>query len=63
MEALMLAIAVVQSLLKTQKPLPAETQTFQPLDFQSLRYVYGAQERSAKRSSDRSDSHLAQAVS
>jgi hypothetical protein len=63
MEALMLAIAVVQSLVKTQKPLPAEAQTFQPLDFQSLRYVYGAQERSAKRSGDRSDSHLAQAVS
>jgi hypothetical protein len=63
MEALVFAFIAVQNLFRRPEPVIAETQTFQPLDLQSLRYVYGAKERSVNRSNDRNDSHLAQVLS
>ena len=63
MESLVLAIVAVQNLYEPQKTALAETEAFQPFDLQSLRPVYGGKERSANRSTDRNNSHLAQAVS
>jgi hypothetical protein len=60
MESLILAIVAAQNLYGPQKPVLAETETFQPFDLQSLRYVYGAKETSANQPTD---SHLAQVVS
>ncbi len=63
MESLIFAVIAVQDLYKRNKVVVAETQTLEPLDLLSLRHVYRAALRSAKRSADRNDSHLAQAVS
>jgi hypothetical protein len=54
-----LAIVAVQNLYGPQKTTLPETETFQPFDLRSLRYVYGAKETSVSRN----DSHLAQVVS
>jgi hypothetical protein len=62
MESLVLAIVAVQNLYEPQESVLTETETFQPFDLQSLRYVSGAKE-SANRPTDRNDSHLAQVVS
>jgi len=63
MESLIFAVIAIENLYKRDKAVIAETQTLQPLDLLSLRHVYRAAQRSAKRSTDRNDSHLAQAVS
>jgi hypothetical protein len=63
MEALIFAFIAVRISFRPGEPVIPETPTFQPLDLQSLRYVYEAKERSAHRSGDRNDSHLAQALS
>jgi hypothetical protein len=62
-EALVFALVALLNLFRYEGPIPAETQTFQPLDVESLRCVYGAKERSETRSSDQNGSHLAQVVS
>ena len=63
MDALIFAFIAVLNIYTQPEPDVAETQTFQPFDLQSLRYVYQATERSTVRSTDRNDSHLAQVVS
>ena len=63
MEALVFALISVKNLYFREERVPAEPQTFQPLDLQSLRHVYGAKERSANRSTDRNGQHLAPTVS
>jgi hypothetical protein len=63
MDSLVFALIAVRSLYNRQEPVPAETETLQPFDLQSLRYVYGATEKSTHRTSGRNDSHVAQAVS
>jgi hypothetical protein len=63
MDSLIFALVAVRHLYNPQEPVPAETETLQPLDVQSLRYVYGATDKSAHRATGRNDSHVAQAVS
>jgi hypothetical protein len=63
MDSLIFGLIAVRNLYNRQEPVRAETEAFQPLDIQSLRYVYGTAERAAHQSIDRNDSHLAQAVS
>jgi hypothetical protein len=63
MESLIFAFIAAKHLVARQEPVPAETQSLPPLDLQSLRYVHGATKRSPAPSRDRSDSHLAQAIS
>jgi hypothetical protein len=63
MDSLIFALIAVRHLYNRQEPVLAETEAFQPFDTQSLRYVYGATERSARRSTDRNDTQVAQAVS
>jgi len=63
MDSLIFALIAVRHLYNRQEPVLAETETLQPFDFQSLRYVYGATERSAHRATGRNDAHVAQAVS
>jgi hypothetical protein len=63
MDSLVFALIAVRSLYNRQEPVPAETETLQPFDLQSLRYVYRATEKSAHRTTGRNDSHVAQAVS
>jgi hypothetical protein len=63
MDSLIFALIAVRHLYNRQEPVPAETETLQPFDLQSLRYVYGVTERSAQRATGRNDAHVAQAVS
>jgi hypothetical protein len=63
MESLIFAMIAARHLSKRQEPVLDETETLQPFDVQSLRYVFGAMERSSGRSGDRNNSRLAQAVS
>jgi hypothetical protein len=63
MDSLVFALIAVRNLYNRQEPVLAETETLQPFDLQSLRYVHGATERSAHRATGRNDSHVAQAVS
>jgi hypothetical protein len=63
MDSLIFALSAVLHFYNRQEPVRAETETLQPFDVQSLRYVYRAAERSAHRTTSRNDSHVAQAVS
>jgi hypothetical protein len=63
MDSLIFALMAVRNLYNRQEPVLAETETLQPFDLQSLRYVYGATERSAHRAAGQNDAHVAQAVS
>ncbi len=63
MDSLVFALIAVRNLYRRPEPVPAEAEALQPFDLQSLRYVYGATERSAHRATGRNDSHIAQAVS
>ena len=63
MDSLVFALIAVRNLYNRKEVVPVETETLRPFDLQSLRYVYGATERSAQRATDRNDSHVAQAVS
>jgi hypothetical protein len=62
MDALILAFITLHK-IGDQEPVPAESQTFEPFDLQSLRSVYRTGERSAQQRARRNDSPLAQAVS
>jgi hypothetical protein len=63
METLIFAFIAVRHLYNPQETFLAEAAQLRPFDLQSLRYVYGARERSTNRPTDRNDSHLAQALS
>lgn len=63
METLIFAFIAVLRLYNPQEAALAEAAELPPFDLQSLRYVYGAKERSTNRPADRNDSHLAQALS
>ena len=63
MESLIFGLIAMRFLYDGQEPVLQETETFQPFDIQSLRYVYGATERPTRRSADRNDSQVAQAAS
>lgn len=63
MDSLIFALIAVRNLYNRQQPVLAETETLQPFDVQSLRYVYGATEKSAHRATGRNNSHVAQATS
>jgi hypothetical protein len=63
MDSLVFALIAVRSLYNRQEPVIAETESLPAFDFQSLRYVYAATERSARQATGRNDSHVAQAVS
>jgi hypothetical protein len=59
MESLIFGLIAVHR----EEPVLAETEILQPLDVQSLRHVYGATERSTRRSADRNEPQVAQAAS
>ena len=63
MDSLVFALIAVRNLYNRQAPVPAEGETLPAFDIQSLRYVYGATERTGHRAADRNDSQVAQAVS
>lgn len=63
MESLIFAIAAARHLPRREEHVLDETETLQPLDVQSLRYVFGATRRSGSRPNGRNNSNLAQAVS
>ena len=63
MEALVFALISVRNLYYHQETVPAEPQTFQPLDLQSLRHVYGARGRAANQSTERNEPRLAPTAS
>jgi hypothetical protein len=63
MESLIFAIAAARHLPRREETVLDETETLQPFDVQSLRYVFGATRRSASRPNGRNNSNLAQAVS
>jgi len=63
MESLIFGLIAVRFLYNGQELVLEESETFQPFDIQSLRYVYGATERPTRRSADRNDSQVAQAAS
>jgi hypothetical protein len=63
MESLIFGLIAVRFLYHREEPVLKETEILQPFDVQSLRYVYGATERSTGRSADRNEPQVAQAAS
>jgi hypothetical protein len=63
MESLIFGLIAVRYINHHKEPVLEETDILQPFDVQSLGYVYGATERSTRRSADRNEPQVAQAAS